>query len=158
MTIIKSLLVAIAALAAQLFIAPYLNIGLVRPDFVLIVLVYISARYGRLTGIIVGFSLGLLQDTTGSFSVVGVNAMSKSVVGYLAGTLNGNLSIWTSGNVNAYIYGSLLAHAIIYQAVMALGLEVSPLILFVRIVTEAIISIMIMLSSRYLVPLVPMRL
>ena len=123
----------------------------------LLLLVYFSARYGRMSGIIVGFTIGLLQDITGSYSVLGATAMSKALVGYMAGTLNGSLSIWTSRVVNIYIYGSLAVHAVVYQVVMVLGLDMQPLMLLQRILTEFVITALMITGLRYIIPLVPGR-
>ena len=140
---------------AQLLVAPLLRLGEIRPDFVLILLVFISARYGRMVGILAGFTLGLLQDVTGAVSVVGANALSKSVVGFTAGTLNGTLSIWTPRVVNIYIYGSLVAHAAIYHGIMLMGLGVSVSVFANHMIIEALVSSLMMTGSRYLIPLVP---
>ena len=157
MAIAKNLLVTVLAVAAQLLVAPLLQIGDIRPDFMLILLVYFSARYGRLAGVIVGFTIGLLQDVTGSYSVLGATAMSKSLVGYVAGTLNGNLSIWTARVVNMYIYGSLALHAIVYQLVMVLGLRIATLELLKRILTEFGLAALMIAGLRYMIPLVRSR-
>ena len=154
MPALKAAIWALLAFGAQLLLAPLLSVGEIRPDFVLIILVYLSARYGRMTGILAGFSMGLLQDATGAVSVLGINALSKSVVGYVAGTLNGNLSIWTPRVVNLYIYGSFVGHALIYQSVMALGLEYSAGTLANHIVIEAFMSSLMITGLRYLVSLV----
>lgn len=154
MKIVKYLVVVAVAVAAQLLLAPLLQVGDIRPDFILIMLVYFSARHGRLAGVVVGFTLGLLQDVTGSYSVLGATAMSKSLVGYAAGTLNGNLSIWTSRVVNMYIFGSLALHATVYQLVMVLGLRITAIDLLQRILTEFGIAALMIAGLRYLVPLV----
>ena len=157
MGIVKSLAFTALAVAGQLLLAPLLQIGDIRPDFILLLLVYFSARYGRMSGIVVGFTVGLLQDVTGSYSVLGATAMSKALVGYTAGTLNGSLSIWTSRVVNLYVYGSLALHAIVYQVVMMLGLEIQPLMLVQRILTEFGITALMITGLRYMIPLVPGR-
>ena len=154
MKIVKYLAVVAVAVAAQLLLAPLLQVGDIRPDFILIMLVYFSARHGRLAGVVVGFTLGLLQDVTGSYSVLGATAMSKSLVGYAAGTLNGNLSIWTSRVVNMYIFGSLALHATVYQLVMVPGLRITAIDLLQRILTEFGIAALMIAGLRYLVPLV----
>ena len=146
-----------AVFMAQLLVAPLLQLGEIRPDFVLILLVFISARYGRMVGILAGFTMGLLQDVTGAVSVVGANALSKSVVGFAAGTLNGTLSIWTSKVVNIYIYGSLVGHAAIYHGIMLMGLSASFGIYANHMIIEALVSSLMMTGSRYLIPLVPSR-
>ena len=157
MGIVKSLAFTGLAVMGQLLLAPLLQIGDIRPDFMLLLLVYFSARYGRMSGIIVGFTIGLLQDITGSYSVLGATAMSKALVGYMAGTLNGSLSIWTSRVVNVYIFGSLAVHAVVYQVVMVLGLDMQPLMLLQRILTEFGITALMITGLRYMIPLVPGR-
>ncbi len=140
-------------MAGQLYLAPTLKIGNVRPDFILVFLVFFSARFGRVPGILLGFGVGLLQDLTGSLSVLGTNALVKSVVGYTLGTLNGNLAVWTPRVINLYIYGSLLGHALIYQLMMVQGLQIPLSIVVNNILLEAFISSIMITGMRYMVPL-----
>ncbi|MFB0515460.1 MAG: rod shape-determining protein MreD [Candidatus Neomarinimicrobiota bacterium] len=147
--------VFVGVMLAQLYLAQWLEIGDLRPDFILIFLVYISARYGRIAGILWGFGAGFLQDLTGSLSVLGANALAKSVVGYILGTLNGTLTVWTPRIVNLYIYGTLVGHAVIYQLVMSWGLEIAPGLLISRILLEAFISSVIVTGMRFVLPLMP---
>ena len=144
-------------LFAQIFLSQLLEVSEVRPDFVLIFVVFISARQGRIAGILWGFGAGLLQDLTGSLSVLGANALAKSIVGYTLGTLNGTLSVWTPRIVNIYIYGTLLGHAIIYQTVMSRGLDITPVQLASRILLEAFISSVIVTGMRFMLPVMPSR-
>jgi rod shape-determining protein MreD len=153
--ILKIAGIFLATMVVQIYVAHYMAIGAVRPDFVLVFLVFISARYGRTWGILAGFMAGLLQDATGSLSVLGANALAKSVVGYILGTLNGTLAVWTPRVVNLYIYGTLFGHAIIYQTIMAQGLETAPFILIGRIFLEAFISSVFVTALRLMIPLVP---
>ena len=157
MPALKLAVVFAAVFLAQLLVAPLLTLGEIRPDFVLILLIFISARYGRMVGILAGFSMGLLQDVTGAVSVVGANALSKSVVGFAAGTLNGTLSIWTPRVVNIYIYGSLVGHAAVYHSIMLMGLGVSAAIFANHMIIEVLVSSLMMIGSRYLIPLVPSK-
>ncbi len=142
---------------AQIYLAQLLQIGDVRPDFVLVFLVFISARYGRVPGILFGFGAGLLQDLSGSLSVLGANALAKSIVGYALGTLNGTLTVWTPRVVNLYIYSTLLGHAVIYQIVMSWGLEMSPGQLISHILLEAFLSSVIVTGMRFMLPIMPSR-
>ena len=152
--VLKLIGVIVLVFLGQLFLAPWLKIGAIRPDFILIMLVFVSSRYGRMAGILVGFSLGLLQDVTGSFSLLGANALPKSIVGYTAGTLNGNLTVWTPRVINLYIYGSLLGHAIIYQLIIVQGLSPTMGKVANNILMETLMSSVMLLGIRYIVPLV----
>ncbi len=51
-----------------------------RPDFLFIILAYMSLAYGSTTGMILGFSAGLLQDFYGPASNLGLNALCKTLV------------------------------------------------------------------------------
>ncbi len=141
----------------QIYLSHLLQIGAVRPDFILVFLVFLSARRGRITGILGGFGAGLLQDFIGSLSVLGANALAKSIVGYTLGTLNGTEAVWTPKVVNLYIYGTLLGHAVIYHTVMSWGLEISPGRLAGNILLEAIISSVMVTGMRFMLPIMPSR-
>ena len=153
-TALKLLLVLVVAFPAQLYLAPLLRIGNIRPDFILIILVFISSRYGRMAGILLGFAAGLSQDVTGSLSLLGANALPKSIVGYTVGTLNGNLTVWTPRVINLYIFGSILGHAIIYQVIMVQGLEAPMGKVMNNILLEALMSSVMVIGMRYIIPLV----
>jgi len=155
--IIKTLAAFIVTFLVQLYLADFMTVGGIRPDFVLVLLVYISARYGRMTGILVGFGSGMLQDFAGSFSTLGASALAKAIVGYVLGTLNGTMTVWTPRIVNLYIYGTLMGHAVIYQTVMIQGLQVPPGRLLANIVLEFLLSSIIITAMRYLIPIMPKR-
>ncbi|MEE9465689.1 MAG: rod shape-determining protein MreD [Candidatus Neomarinimicrobiota bacterium] len=154
---LKLLLAFVVVFLCQLYLAPLLKIINIRPDFILILLVFISSRYGRITGILIGFSAGLMQDVTGSLSVLGANSLPKSIVGYTLGTLNGNLAIWTPRVISLYIYGSLLVHALIYQLIMIQGMSASFGTAVNNILLEALMSSVMITGMRYLIPLVPSK-
>lgn len=150
---LRFLAILVGVMAGQLYLAPTLRIGSIRPDFILIFLVFFSARFGRVPGILLGFGVGFLQDLTGSLSVLGTNALVKSIVGYSLGTLNGNLAVWTPRVINLYIYGSLVGHALLYQLMMVQGLETPWNILVNNVLLEAFISSILITGMRYMVPL-----
>lgn len=61
-----------------------------KPDFVLIMVVYFSIFCGSISGGFLGVALGLLEDLmTGRF--IGINALCKGLIGYLAGISERNL-------------------------------------------------------------------
>ncbi len=59
----------------------------ITPDIVLIGIVYIGIRKGKITGSIGGFITGLLIDFL-SFSFLGLMALSKATAGFVAGFFN----------------------------------------------------------------------
>lgn len=59
----------------------------ITPDIVLIGVVYIGIRNGKITGSASGFVSGLILDIT-SFSFLGLMALSKSAAGFISGYFN----------------------------------------------------------------------
>ncbi|MFC1746776.1 rod shape-determining protein MreD [Candidatus Neomarinimicrobiota bacterium] len=151
--ILSVLFAFVVVVLGQLYLAPLLSFARIHPDFILVLLVYLAARKGRVWGISFGFAAGLLQDFTGAFSVLGANALAKSVAGYSLGTLNGTETVWTSRIVNIYIYGSIAGHALIYEIVMSRGLEESMATLLARILVQIFISSMLVMGTRFILPL-----
>ena len=77
---------------AQLLLADFLSIGSIRPDFLVILVLYWSIKYGRTIGTISGFLIGLLIDLSGAASYFGLSPLIYSVTGYLGGYLKGTYS------------------------------------------------------------------
>lgn len=57
----------------------------ITPDLLLILCVWISIREGRFTGTIAGFLIGLTLDII-TFDLIGVNALTKTIAGFIAGS------------------------------------------------------------------------
>ena len=85
----KPVLVGFVVFFVQFFLSEYLMIRGIRPDFLLIFLVYIAVRHGSMTGVICGFVIGLLEDLTGVGSLFGLAPLTKSLTGFLIGRLHG---------------------------------------------------------------------
>lgn len=64
----------------------YLEIGGIKPDLFLIILVSFSLKKGSLKGEIMGFFIGVFEDSVSS-GVFGINSFSKTICGFLAGRL-----------------------------------------------------------------------
>ncbi|GAB6099085.1 hypothetical protein JCM16358_09640 [Halanaerocella petrolearia] len=60
------------------------------PDLLLVLLTFLAVNYGRTTGGITGFVIGILQDLF-SGGLFGINAISKAIVGYFFGFLKDNI-------------------------------------------------------------------
>ncbi len=76
----------------QFFLAELLSIQTVRPDFLLIYVLYISIRRGSFVGVITGFILGMLADFAGVGSYFGLSSIVYVITGYLTGYLKGQYS------------------------------------------------------------------
>ena len=83
--IIRGIGLVLLSFLLQSAIAEDLSILGGRPDFILIVLVYLSLAYGSMAGMIFGFSAGLLQDFYGPETNLGLNALCKTLTCYVIG-------------------------------------------------------------------------
>ena len=73
----------------QLLFIDLFTIGTIRPDFLLILVMYFSISNGRFIGTALGFSLGLLIDTSGAAIFFGLSPLTYTITGYLSGNLKG---------------------------------------------------------------------
>ncbi len=73
-----------AVLVLQASVVPYLAIGGIQPDLVLIAIVLLGFSEGSIKGSVFGFLGGLIEDVLGG-QVVGLSAFSKCIVGYISG-------------------------------------------------------------------------
>ena len=79
----------IGVFMAQFLLVDFLSLNMIRPDFLVVYIFYISLVYGKTTGVLTGFLLGLLSDLSGVGSFFGLSPLSLSLTAYLTGYLNG---------------------------------------------------------------------
>ena len=87
MNSIQITFISLLVLLFQFLLVDFLSLNLIRPDFLVIYVLYISLSNGKLVGTITGFCLGLLSNFFGIGSLFGLEPLCLSVVGYLAGYL-----------------------------------------------------------------------
>jgi len=78
--------IIVVALVIQLTLINSVTILGIKPDLILIVVVVFSLLKGTKEGTISGFASGLLQDIF-SISLLGINALAKTVIGFTCGIL-----------------------------------------------------------------------
>ena len=79
--------ISLVVLLFQFLFVDFLSLNLIRPDFLVIYVLYISLSNGKFVGTITGFFIGLLSNLLGVGSLFGLEPLSLSIVGYLAGYL-----------------------------------------------------------------------
>lgn len=102
-------------LALQAAVAQRIAIGSIAPDFVVVCVVLFGLQRGPILGSLFGFVVGLIVDL-GNPGFLGVNALTKSVLGYGAGRLGAA----TSPGVFvlfAVFFVAAFAHDILYLVV-----------------------------------------
>ena len=80
------ILATIVALTLQTVLGRFLIRGTVAVDLVLVVVVSAALMFGPVTGLLTGTFAGLIQDYL-STGVVGIGALAKTVVGFVAGII-----------------------------------------------------------------------
>jgi rod shape-determining protein MreD len=76
----------------HLTLAPALRVADVAPDIPLLVVLLLALRRGPEFGGLAGFAAGLLQDAA-TGGLIGVQALTKSIVGFAIGSLGGRFRV-----------------------------------------------------------------
>lgn len=77
---------------AHATLSPLVSVAGVTPDFPLIMVILLALRRGPEFGCLAGFVTGLLQDAAGG-GLIGVQALTKAVVGFGIGVAGGRLRV-----------------------------------------------------------------
>ena len=109
-----TLLLGGLAFILQFYLTEFMTIRSLRPDFLLIFIVYVSLQHGSFAGVIAGFSLGLLEDLSGVGSMFGLAPLSKSITGFLIDKLQGQHSRKNPLYFHATWIGLILFHFVFY--------------------------------------------
>lgn len=118
----------LAAIVFQLTLVKYIQVFNWSPDLILIVLVSYSLRKGPNLGMTAGFLTGLLQDLL-STQFLGLIALSKTIAGFIAGSLAGKFSQKTEFFLTLVI--ASLAHDFCYFLIYTFGENFSFQSLFI---------------------------
>ncbi|NLG18875.1 MAG: rod shape-determining protein MreD [Fibrobacter sp.] len=80
----------VLAFVLQTTLVPSISIFQFRPDLLMLVLFALALKAGVIPAVYIGFFLGLAQDLY-SPSILGQNALSKTIAGFFAGLFNEKL-------------------------------------------------------------------
>ena len=86
------LLMILGGSVAQTSVVQALSVGGAIPDLPFVVMVFLALRRGPEVGCLTGFLAGLLQDATGG-GLVGVQALTKALAGFVLGLAGGRLQV-----------------------------------------------------------------
>jgi len=78
------ILIFIPFAVIQLTIIPFVSIGHISPDLIVIIVVYFTLLYGQIYGTLLGFTLGFLFDLL-SGGLIGSAMFAKTLAGFSAG-------------------------------------------------------------------------
>ena len=82
--VLRQVAVGLAVVLVQ-WILSNLRLWDVWPDVVLLYVAYVALRRGRVAGAVTGFSAGLLMDVLVNPATLGVNALLKTLLGFIVG-------------------------------------------------------------------------
>ena len=105
-------LIGLIAILIQAFFIPLIEIGVWRPDIVLLSVLYIGYRYGMIPGALVGFILGVIQDALSPLPL-GMSSMANSIIGFSAGQVR-QLKLALNARILASVILILLNGCIFY--------------------------------------------
>jgi len=89
--VLVALLFSFAALILQSTLFDFLAIWNVKPDLVLLVVIFSAVRGGVMAGQVTGFFAGMLQGFVSP--PFGIHALVKTIIGHIYGKLEGTVSI-----------------------------------------------------------------
>ena len=122
MSVARDILLLLLAFALQTTWIDFLEVSSLKPDLILLVLIYIALRKGPLVATCMGFGIGFMQDIYLPVDL-GLNALAKSLVGFAVGY--GRTRI-VADNIQvqvALIFGATLCHDMVYYlGTSAIGL------------------------------------
>lgn len=135
----------------QIVFGPWLTICEIKPDFVLILVLFGAILNGRMFGQLFGFGVGLLVDIIGMGSFMGLSALSKTVAGFLAGFFKDRRN-----RLNRFIFYSFSVLIILIQFTIVYlinfkSIEIGTQYIFLRyIIPETIYTGLIFILLDYI--------
>ena len=113
-----------AAFLAQLLFLDHIKIASVKPDLLVLLVVFFAVFFGPGTGAEAGFVSGLFKDAY-SLDIFGVNAVLLSLVGLIAGGLSPKLFKESKLTQALLVFASSVLCMIIHYFVSSLILKIT---------------------------------
>jgi rod shape-determining protein MreD len=150
------ILSAVIFLVLQAMLSARMAIGPVAPDFMVVCVVLFGLQRGQIQGSLFGFLVGLAVDL-GDPGWLGLNALSKTVVGFAAGRMGSATSPGTAVLFAVFLVASFV-HDVIYYfvylwpgiggALASIVTVALPSALYTAVVGIAIERILALLGAR----------
>jgi len=90
MNIVRIIFIALVVLLIQVTAVRHIGVAGCTPDLMVILLVSLVLERGPVLAVVIGFLLGFLQDL-GNASLLGMNALAKSILAYGVSRVGGGL-------------------------------------------------------------------
>jgi len=132
------LITILAALTIQMTVLDYLRVFGIKPDLVLLIVIFNSFRQGSRNGALWGFAAGFLVDISAGCHF-GLNALALAAAGYLAGEAKTGLYLNSGVRVATVTLAVSLAAGVFQYLLLAFaGVFVSPLVALEIIILGAV--------------------
>jgi rod shape-determining protein MreD len=144
-------IIGLLAILIQAFFIPLIEIGVWRPDIVLLAVLYIGYRYGMISGALAGFILGLIQDALSPLPL-GMSSMANSIIGFSAGQVR-QFKLALNARILATMI-LILLHGCIFYFFYQLRSEVTfPYLLLTRVFPNTVYTFVIALLLSFFLQL-----
>jgi len=117
---IRDVAVLIVVLILQSTIVDRIAIAGIRPDLLVAFVIYFGWIRGPVPGVVAGFTVGLIQDLDAP-GPLGLNALSKTVVGFIAAKAGYRVHRSNVGVRFFFFLLAMLVHDVLYFGVYAAG-------------------------------------
>ncbi|MCU0452688.1 MAG: rod shape-determining protein MreD [Bacteroidetes bacterium] len=127
---VRYAIIAFVLFLVQMTFVPLIPVAGFTPDLLILWLVAVGVRRGRLEATLGGFLIGLLHDLTAT-QFLGLAALAKSITGFVAGSFyNENTAEQTLGSYRSVLIALFLSvlHNFLYYAILFQGVERSVLL------------------------------
>ncbi len=130
---------SLSAILMQVLFVPWMTIREIRPDFLLIMVLFVGRAQGKVGGQVFGFIIGLIADAIGLGSFVGLSALSKTVAGFGAGLLHKRRSRLNPVLFHGFEILVIALHFTIIYMINFKGIEISFQIVFLQYILPSIL-------------------
>jgi len=145
---------SLLAILLNIIVSPWLAIQGIKPDFVLILLLFVSALKGRVFGQSYGFGIGLIVDIIGIGSFLGLSALTKTIAGFLSGNFKNSrsrINNFTFYGINLII---IFIHFAIFYLINYKSCDYSTQFIILRfVIPETIYTSVAFILIDYIFPL-----
>jgi rod shape-determining protein MreD len=136
-TILKWLAAIALCLVLQTTLVRVIAIAGIMPDLLVIVLFFLAIQSGVMPGIYVGFLLGLGQDLY-TPSILGQNALAKTIIGFFIGLLNERVMRTDPIMKLIILIVSFIIHDIVFAIVTIVKIDASCSLLISELFTRTL--------------------
>jgi len=122
----------------QVLLGPWMTIREIRPDFLLILVMFIGISQGKVTGQLYGFGIGLVVDALGLGSFLGLSALAKTIAGFGAGLLHKRRNRLNPLLFRTFEILIIVIHYAIIYAINFKGVDLSSRVVLLNYILPAV--------------------